>query len=164
MKTYFKDNFFSAGKTDIWNEQLVSLGFLDLKGAFSSALEVYDSSSMLMYRGRFPLLSGTWQVFNSDQVMVGRLRSKFTFFAKKYTYEAYGRGSFFITSPAFSRDYHISDVNGSVAATFQRVSGWFSSEAYCLDNTSLQLNNYELVAVIMGMNAIQKRRRSSSSA
>ncbi|MEX2416026.1 MAG: hypothetical protein WD424_07765 [Paenibacillaceae bacterium] len=44
MKTYFKDNFFSAGKTDIWNEQLESLGYLDLRGAFGSALEVYDAA------------------------------------------------------------------------------------------------------------------------
>lgn len=164
MKTYFKDNFFSAGKTDIWNEQLVSLGYLDLKGAFGSELEVYDATSMLTFSGKFPLLSSKWQVFNSDHSMVGKLRSKFTFFSKNYSYEAYGRGEFSITSPAFSRSYEVSDANGVMVASFQKVNGWLTSEAYCLDNTSEQLNNYELIAVIMGMNAIQKRRRSAANA
>lgn len=163
MKTYFKDNFFSAGKTDIWNEQMVSLGYLDLKSAFGSALEVFDASGEHMYSGKFPILSNKWEVFNSDQNMVGKLRSKFTFLAKNYTYDAYERGEFTITSPAFSRDYNITDGNGDLVASFQRVSNWFSSEAYCLDNMSEQLNNYELVAVIMGMNAIQKRRRSAAT-
>ncbi len=65
MKTYFKDNFFSAGKTDIWNEQMVSLGYLDLKSAFGSALEVYDAEGQHIHSGKFPLLSNKWDVLNS---------------------------------------------------------------------------------------------------
>jgi len=98
-----------------------------------------------------------------DRTIVGRLRSRFTFLAKSYTYDAYARGTFDITSPAFSRDYEICDGNGSLVASFQKVNDWFSSEAYCLDNVSEQLTNYELIAVIMGMNAIQKRRRSAAA-
>jgi len=65
VKTYFKDNFFSAGKTDIWNEQMVSLGYLDLKSAFGSALEVYDAEGQHIHSGKFPLLSNKWDVLNS---------------------------------------------------------------------------------------------------
>jgi hypothetical protein len=164
MKMYFKDNFFSAGETEIWNEQQEPLGYLNLKSTFGSALEVYNAADILMYSGKFPFLSSKWQVFNSDHTIVGKLRSRFTFFAKNYTYDAYAGGEFSITSPAFSRNYEICDEYGALVASFQKVSGWFSSEAYCLDNTSEQLNNYELIAVVMGMNAIQKRRRSAASA
>ena len=163
MKMYFKDNFFSTGKTEIWNEQQQLLGYLNLKSAFGSALEVYDAANALMYSGKFPLLSGKWQVFNSDHTIIGVLRNKFTFFAKKYAYDAYAGGDFSISSEAFSRNYEIHDEYGAKVAGFEKVSGWFSSEAYCLENTSEQLNSYELIAVIMGMNAIQKRHRSSAA-
>ena len=160
MKLYFKDNFFNTGRTTIYNEQQKPLGEVDLRGVLGSALDVYDGKGRPLYNGKFPLFSNKWEVFNENAMRVGRLRSKLSFFSKRYRYDAYGRGIYEINSPAFSRDYVISEESGNVIASFQRINEWFSSQAYCLDNQSDHLSDYELIAVIMGINAIQKRQRT----
>ncbi|WP_173193026.1 hypothetical protein [Paenibacillus alginolyticus] len=48
------------------------------------------------------------------------LRSRFAFFTKKFTYETEGRGSYEIISPAFSKEYEISDESGALVARFEQ--------------------------------------------
>ncbi|SFS62988.1 hypothetical protein [Paenibacillus sp. BC26] len=164
MNLYFRDNFFNSGVTEILNEQEENVGHLDLKSAFGSSIEVYGLNSQLQCAGGFPFLSGKWEVSNASGEQIGILKSRFTFFAKKFTYETEGRGSYEILSPAFSKEYEITDESGSLVARFEQVNGWFSSGAFRLNNDSEYLDSYELVAVIMGMHTIQKRQRAASSA
>lgn len=161
MKLYFRDNFFSSGETEILNEKNEPVGRIDLKSAFGSSIDVYGQRGNLLCSGSFPFFSNKWEVMRSDGESLGVLRYRLSFFNKKYTYESYKHGSFEITSPAFSREYEITKESGRQVAHFSLVSGWFSSGAYLLDNQSEVLDSYELTAVIMGMNAIQKRHRSS---
>lgn len=53
MKFYFRDNFFSAGKTEILNEANEVIGELDLKSAFGSSLDVYGKNGELLCSGGF---------------------------------------------------------------------------------------------------------------
>lgn len=57
----------------------------------------------------------------------------------------------------------MTDGAGRMAASFRRTSGWFSSGAFVLDNQSEYLDTYELVAVVMGVHAINKRRNAANS-
>ncbi|WP_410513338.1 hypothetical protein PaeBR_02450 [Paenibacillus sp. BR2-3] len=91
------------------------------------------------------------------------LRYRFSFFTKKFTYETNGRGNYVIMSPAFSKEYAISDESGAIVVRFEQVNSWFSSGAFLLNNECEYLDTYELVAVIMGMHAIQKRHRSAAN-
>lgn len=164
MNLYFRDKFFSAGETEILNDQEKNVGRLDLKSTFGSAIDVYGENDHLLYRGSFPFFSGKWEVTDADSGLLGILRSKFALFTKKFTYETEGRGSYEIISPAFSKEYEITDeFSGTTVARFDQVNSWFSSGAFLLNNQSDQLDSYELVAVIMGMYAIQKRQRNSAT-
>ncbi|WP_223068213.1 hypothetical protein [Paenibacillus caui] len=162
MNLYFRDNFFSTGVTEILNEQGENVGHLDLKSAFSSAIDVYGQNGQLLCKGHFPFFSGKWEVTGGDGRPLGVLRSRVAFFTKKFTYETQGRGSYEITSPAFSREYEISDESG-IVASFKQVNGWFSSGAFLLNNQCADLNTYELVTVIMGMHQIQKRHQAAAN-
>ncbi|BCG61133.1 hypothetical protein [Paenibacillus sp. URB8-2] len=162
MELYFRDNFFNAGLTEILNEQGESIGQIDLKSAFGSAIDVYGDNGELLYKGRFPFFSGKWEVTDADGGQLGVLRSRFAWFTKKFTYETEGRGSYDITSPAFSKEYEVSDES-RIVAYFKQVNGWFASDAYVLNNQSDYLDTYELVAVIMGMNEIQKNAEANSA-
>lgn len=161
MNLYFRDNFFNAGFTEILDSQEKNIGHLDLKSSFGSAIDVYDVNDRLLFKGGFPFFLGKWEISNPDGSLAGVLRSRFTLFAKKFTYETEGRGSYDITSPAFSKEYDISDSSGALVAQFEKVNGWFSSGAFTLRNQCDDLDSYELVAVIMGMHAIQKRQDAS---
>lgn len=163
MKLFFKDNFFNSGKTEILSEKQETLGEVDLRSAFGSGLDIYNANGELMFSGKFPLLSNKWYITNAKEDEVGRVSSRFAFFAKKFEYEAFGKGLFEIKSEAFSREYEIYDESGTSIASFHQVNGWFSADAYCLDNHTDQLDSYELVAVIMGMHEIQKRHRSAAN-
>ncbi|ANS75921.1 hypothetical protein AWM70_16110 [Paenibacillus yonginensis] len=161
MTLYFRDNFFNAGETEILNERNEQVGYLDLKSAFGSSVEVYGEGIQVC-SGRFPFFSNRWEIQDIQGQTLGVLRSRFTFFSKKYTYETNGRGEYDILSPAFSREYEVVNDYG-VVARFAKVSGWFSASAYELCNYSELLNDYELVAVIMGVHEIQKRHNNSSN-
>ena len=163
MKLYFRDNFFSSGVTDILNEQEEKVGHLDLKSAFSSKIDIAGEDGQLLYHGRFPFFSGKWHITDGNGERVGILRSRFSFFKKKYSYDTAGRGSYEIVSPAFSREYDIFDHTGTRVARFEKVNGWFSSGAFLLDNQSDQLDAFELVAVVMGMHAMQKNQSAAAS-
>ncbi|SEM89921.1 hypothetical protein [Paenibacillus sp. OV219] len=159
MKLYFRDNFFNAGQTEIMNEQNERVGEVDLRSMFGAGLDVYDGTGNPIYSGSFPFLSGKWAISGPSGEEMGLLRARMSFLSKKFEYEAYGRGVFELISPAFSQEYEIINENGALAASFARVSSWFESSAYCLDNFTQTVDSYEWITVILGMHEIQKRQR-----
>lgn len=159
---FFSDNFFSSGRTEIFNEEKEVVGELDLKSAFSASLDVLNRNGEVEASGKFPFFGNRWIVSDGD-TEIGELKQKLSFFTKKFQYQAYGKGTYYVESEAFSKEYSVLDNNGSVICSFEKVNGFFSSPAYKLQNTSTKLSNEELVAVVMGVNAIQKRNRSAAS-
>jgi hypothetical protein len=159
LKLYFRDNFFNSGQTDILNESNERIGEVELHSAFGSTLDVYDQSGQRKYGGKFPIFSHKWSVIDPSGAECGLLRYRLSFLSKKYEYEAYGRGVFEITSPAFSREYEIRDEKGALTASFEKIDGWFAASAYCLDNQAANMDSYEWIAFVLGMNEIQKRQR-----
>lgn len=161
MEYYFKDNFFNAGYTDIMNEEGKAIGSIDLKSSFGSSLEVLDGNRYVVCSAKFRMFSHKWEVRNEGDQLIGVLRPRFSMFSKRYEYEANGRDTYEITSGAFSKDYSIQGFDGQTVAMFSRTSGWLQSGAFCLHNTSAELGNYELIAVVMGVHAIQKAQNSN---
>jgi hypothetical protein len=159
---YFNDNFFSAGRTEIYNERKEIVGKLDLRSALSSGIDVLGPDGGIIISAKFPVLSNKWIVYNSGETELGVLKYKFSFFTKKYEYDANGRGVYTIHSEAFSSLYEIYETE-CVIANFEKVSGFFSSPAFQLKNESDILSNEELIAVVMGVNAIQKRHSNAGN-
>ncbi len=160
MDLYFRDNFFNAGQTEILNESNERVGEVDLRSSFGSALDVYGQKGGQLYSGSFRLFSNKWNVTDRAGVERGLLRNRLSFLGKRYEYEAYGRETYEITSPAFSREYEIRDSNERLAASFEKVSSWFAASAYCLHNHSNHVDSYEWITVILGLHEIQKRHRN----
>ncbi|QYR20886.1 hypothetical protein KZ483_24545 [Paenibacillus sp. sptzw28] len=161
MELYFRDNFFNSGTGDIMNEEGESAGALDLKTAFGSSLDVYDKTGTKVCAGHFPFFSNKWEITGEGERLLGVLRVRMSFLSKRFEYDAGDRGIYEITAPAFSQEYSIQDISGQTVAAFARTSSWLQSGAFCLQNDSSRLDSYELVAVVMGVHAIQKRQRSS---
>lgn len=161
---YFHDNFFSAGKTEIFNHLKEKVGELDLKSSFSSGIYVLDRNGKLVVSGKFGFFSNKWRIFDGNDQEIGMLKHRLSFLAKKYEYQASGRGIFLIESEVFSRQYEIVDEHSNPVASFEKINGFFSSPAYKLTNVSKVLSAEELIAVVMGVNAIQKRRNNSAAA
>jgi uncharacterized protein YxjI len=159
---YFKDNFFSSGKTDIYNESQEKLGALDLKSAFGSSLNVENEKGEIVVEGSFPFFSSRWQIKQPDGFELGEVKASFSFFSKRYHYLT-NKDIYEIESPAFSKEYTILNENKREVATFKKVNGFFESAAYELKNHSDTLLTEELIAVVMGVNAIEKRRSSSAT-
>ena len=160
MELYFKDTFFSSGKTEILDVSGQGAGMLDLKGALGSSIDVFDKSGQFAYGGGFRFFSNKWIVKDSANNEIGMLRYRFSFLSKRFTYETSGRGTYEITSPAFSKEYEIADDTGRLIARFDRVSSWLLPSAYRLVIDSSRLGEYELVCVVMGMHEIQKRHNN----
>ncbi len=160
---YFKDTFFSSGRTDIYNAEQEKRGVLDLKSAFSSGVSIENESGRVVVEGSFPFMSGKWIVKQSDGKELGVVKSAFAFFSKRYRYIANGH-TYEIEAPAFSKEYTIFDESKSEIATFNKVNGFFQAPAYELKNNSDALLTEELIAVVMGVNAIEKRKQSSAGA
>ncbi|GIP42699.1 hypothetical protein J45TS6_11580 [Paenibacillus sp. J45TS6] len=163
MELYFRDRFFSSGTSEIMDASGSELGCIDLKSAFGSSLDIYDSSRNLIYSGKFRVFSNKWNVLDPQGETIGIVRSRMSFLEKKFEYQAGSRGIFTITSPAFSRDFTIVDEQGEVVAGFEKVSGFFSSGAYRLHNNSSEIDSYELIAVIMGVHSIRKRQSQAAN-
>ncbi|MFS0675000.1 hypothetical protein [Ornithinibacillus sp. 179-J 7C1 HS] len=161
---YFFDNFFSSGKTDIYTEQKAIIGYLDLKSAFSEGVNILDENGNLLLRGYTPFFSNKWNIVDPNETTVGILRERFALFQKSYEYQADNGETFTIESEAFSRDYTIIDTADKVACNFKRVDGFFESPAFQLTNFSETIPSTEWIAVVMGVNAIQKRRRNNAAA
>lgn len=160
---YFSDNFFSAGTTKVYNEQKEEVGSIDLKSAFSSSLDVYDQTGKIVVRGKFPFMSNKWLITNDAEEEVGRLKQRFSFFSKKLEYTNFRHGSYLIESEAFSKEYDIRNSKNDLVATFKKVSGFFESAAFKLENFADELLDEELVAVVMGVHMINKRNDSSAA-
>ncbi|NMO95189.1 hypothetical protein [Paenibacillus lemnae] len=163
MGLYIKDNFFNAGETEVRNEAGEHIGSVDLKSAWGSSLDVYNQDGQKVCSGKFRFFSNKWEVMNADEAVLGVLRMRISFFSKKYEYDAGERGTYEIVSPVFSKEYEILDEGGTKMASFRRVSGWFQSGAYHLENHSPALGDWELAAVVMGVHAIQKRKNNSAA-
>lgn len=159
---YFSDNFFSSGLTDIYNEQQEKVGSLDLKSAFSSTVDVIDLTGTVLLKGKFPFFSNKWMVLDDSENELGVLKQKLSFFSKRFEYTAYNRGVYEVESEAFSKEYRMVDENKQEAAVFEKISGFFQSPAFRLINYSSHLSNEELIAVVMGVNAITKRNQSAA--
>ena len=164
MELYFRDNFFSSGETPIMNAAGEQAGMLDLRSMFSASLTVYGPSGELRVTGSFRFFSGKWEVADASQSLLGVLRSRLSFFSKRFEYDAGERGIYTIESPAFSRSYAIIDHAGIEVASFDKTSGWLESGAFCLNNRAKLLDCYELIAVVMGMHSIQKRNNNAAAA
>jgi uncharacterized protein YxjI len=160
---YFRDNFFSAGTTEIFNSSKEKVGELDLKSSFSSSIDVIDKSGRIIVSGKFPFMSNKWLISDSNENELGKLKAKFSFLSKRYEYTTNSRGVYEIESEPFSYEYKIYDDQLSLAARFEKVSGFFSSPAYRLNNLTERLTTEELIAVVMGVNAIQKRKRNAAN-
>ncbi|MDO3408237.1 hypothetical protein QWJ34_00500 [Saccharibacillus sp. CPCC 101409] len=161
MDLYFADNFFNMGVTKIMNEAGEMAGTIDLKSAFGSSVDVYGLSGSLLYTGKFQLMLNRWRVLDSAGNDIGLLRPRLTFFTKKFEYDAGENGVYEIESPNFSKEYIVTE-RGQTVATFAKTNGWLRTDAYGLRNAS-RLDDYELVAVVMGVNAIRKRQNSAAS-
>lgn len=161
MNLYFSDKFFGAGTVDIMNEAGEAVGQLDLRSSFGSAVDVYGPQNELRYTGKFRMMLNRWNVLDAQEYEQGELRPRFTLLSKKFEYDAGERGVYEIESPNFSKDYSITQ-DGAEVANFAKTNGWMRTDAYVLSNRS-RLDDYELVAVVMGVNAIRKRQQSSSS-
>lgn len=159
---YFTDQFFSFGKTDIYNESQEKVGELDLKSAFTSSMCVENEKGEILVEGAFPFLSGKWVITKPDGTEIGKVSASFSFFAKRYRYTTNDE-RYEIESPAFSKEYIILNENNEEVATFKKVNGIFQAAAYELKNVSGKLLTEELIAVVMGVNEIEKRRRSSGA-
>ncbi|MFK0522645.1 hypothetical protein ACINKY_10615 [Paenibacillus illinoisensis] len=162
MELYFRDNFFNAGYTEIMDDNQEQAGHLDLKSLFGSSLDVFGTAGLIC-SGRFGMLSNRWDVTSADGRHLGVLRARMSFFSKRYEYDAGPRGIYEVSAPAFSQEYDVTGMGGRTVASFRRTSGWFSSGAFVLSNESEQLDTYELIAVVMGVHAINKRRNSAAT-
>lgn len=160
---FFSDNFFSAGRTDILNDQKEKIGEIDLKSAFSSSIDVLDLNGVIVVNGKFPVFGNRWKIYNQSNREIGEVKVKFTFLAQKYEYQVYGGKAFTIQAEPFSRKYEIFNDHQELIAKFAKVSGFFSAAAFQLSSFTEEISVEELVAVVMGVNAIQKRRNSSAS-
>lgn len=156
MELYFKDNFFSAGETPILDAEGQSIGAIDLQSMLTATLTIYGPDSAPRYTGKFPFFSRKWEITDAGGQIVGVLRSKLTFFSKRYEYDAGSRGIFYIESPAFSYSYTILNADEKEIASFEKTSHWLQAGAFCLSNHSEELESYELIAVVMGVQSIQK--------
>lgn len=158
---YFKDNFFNAGLTEIMDAEGNRMGEIDLHGMFGSKLTVYGRDGRLECEGRFRFFR--WHVEDGAGRPLGELRNRMSLMTKRYEYDAGKNGVYEIISPAFSREYTITDKSGAVAAKFNKVSGWLQSGAFHLINRSGHLGDYELVAVVMGVHELRKRDNNSAA-
>ena len=158
---YFSDHFFTSGKKYIYTMDKHIVGKLDLKSAFTSTIDVLDIKDNILISGKFPLFSNRWVVTNQDGHELGFVRARFGFFAKKYEYTAHDRGTFRIDSEASTHRYEILNENGNQIGQFKKVHSVISSLTYELSQFSKEIEIGEMIAVVMGVNAIKKRSHSA---
>ncbi|KIL38810.1 hypothetical protein SD70_24150 [Gordoniibacillus kamchatkensis] len=159
---YVQGNFWDAGLTDIWDGAEKRIGRLDLQDIFTAGVAVLDLSGNELASGKFRFFSNTWHVTGRDGTEVGQLRARFAFFAEKFEFEHERHGTFSVVSEPFSREYAIENEQGETVASFTRTNGFFAPAAYVLHNRS-ELPTAEWIVVVMGVHAIEKRRRNSGT-
>jgi hypothetical protein len=158
---YFSDRFFSSGITEIVDEQGCRVGELDLQSMFTSGVHVLDEMGNLSHSGKFRFFSNSWIITDRNEVELGTLKAKFSLFSKKYLYLSH-HGEFLIESPAFSREYTVCSRNGELAAQCARTDSMLGAGSFMLTNHS-SVPVEELILVVMGIHAIQKRRQSAAT-
>ncbi|MFD0715421.1 hypothetical protein [Paenibacillus sp. GCM10027626] len=163
MPLYFRDNFFSAGVTEIMNEQGERIGEVDLKTMFGSSLDIRELDGKLVCHGSFRFFSNKWEVTDGGERLLGVLRARMAMFSKKFEYASENNQTYYINSPAFSKAYEIKDHQEQIVAAFERTSNWLMPSAFRLDNITHALDDYELIAVVLGVNAIHKRHNDAAA-
>ncbi|RLQ93087.1 hypothetical protein [Falsibacillus albus] len=154
----FKENFFAAGISEIFNIQGEKVGSLDLKSAFSSGVDIVDENEALLVGGRIKFFSNKWGIVNDGGDEIGCLSEVFSFFSKRYEYEAFNRGKFSIESDAFLKEYRMIDEYGQKMAHFERTNGFFESAAFRLTNQSDVISSMEMVLVVLGVHWLKRRK------
>jgi hypothetical protein len=101
---YFADNFFSSGRTDIFNAEKAKIGELDLKSAFSAGVDILNMNGETLASGKFPFFGNRWVVLGKEGEEAGQLKQKWAFFSKRFQYHSFGKGVFSIESEAFSKE------------------------------------------------------------
>ncbi|AJD92819.1 hypothetical protein JMA_35020 [Jeotgalibacillus malaysiensis] len=160
-KVYFSDQFFSAGMTDIYNESQEKIGTLDHMSMFTSGIRIEGVHRTTGIEAGFGFFSNKWTIKRGEEEL-GYVKNAFSFFTKKYRYFKDGL-EYEIESPAFSKEYTVLNESREEVVFFRKVSGFFQTAAYELVNHSELFEADELIAVIMGVNAIEKRNRSAGS-
>ena len=160
---YFLDSFFSTGQKDIYTKNKEVVGKLDLKSAFTSTIDVLDLQGNIMISGKFPIFSNKWIVTNQAGDELGFVRARFSFFTKKYEYTAHNRGIYRIESEPFSKTYEIFTDKGSRVGQFKKVNAIFSTPAFEMSQEKQDIEIGEMIAVVMGVNAIQKRSHAAAN-
>lgn len=158
---YFSDRFFSTGYTDIVDETNEKIGELDLQSMFTAGIHVLDERGNISYRGKFRFFSNAWLVFDRYGEEIGVLKAKLSFLSKRYWYQS-STGELEIESPAFSREYSVRSMSGDMIAEFRKTDGFFAAGAFALSNYSA-IPTEELILVVMGVHAIQKRQNNAAS-
>ncbi|WP_020618928.1 hypothetical protein [Paenibacillus daejeonensis] len=161
MELYFNDRLFSRGRSEIKDANGVKAGTIDLERArilkMTSDLSVYGPDAQLRCSANYRFRSNRWEISDATGTLLGWMKIRASFFSKKFQYDADSRGVYTIEAPAFSRSYTIVDQNGSRVASFEQTNNWLRPGAFRLLNESPLLDDYELVAVIMGIHNIRKR-------
>lgn len=138
------------------------VGRLDLLSAFNSGVHVCDRQERVLCRGGFRPFSSKWVVTDGAGEDIGLLKAKFSLFSKRFEYESCRGAGFSIESPAFSREYDMLNASGIRVARFEKISGPFSAGAFRLVNYGSPLSTEELICVVMGVHAIQKRQQAQA--
>lgn len=160
---YISDHFLSSGETTIRDVENNVIGYLDLKSMFKSGVSVLDVNRATLASGKFKFFSNQWLVLNKVEEQIGVVKQKFFSFSKKYTYTTSGGDIFYFTSRAFSKNFLIFDERHQEVASFQRTSSFFSTPAYKINHNNDHFTTEELIIVVMGINAIEKRNQSNAA-
>lgn len=158
---YFSDRFLSTGLTDIRDERNEKMGELDLQSMFSAGIHVLNKEGSMVYSGKFRFFSNAWLVMNHNGDEIGVLKAKWAFFKRQYSYKG-PQGELRIEAPAFSKEYTVTTLDGDAVAEFAKTDGMFSPGAFALTNRS-SVPMEELILVVMGVHAIQKRQNSAAT-
>jgi hypothetical protein len=157
---YFAGNFFDAGLTDIWDGEERRIGRLDLQDMFSAGVTVFDLHGIELAAGKFRFLSNKWLVTGKNGIEIGELRGRFAFFSTKFEYEHGRLGIFPIVAEPFSKEYAIDAPDGTPAVGLRKTNFFLGPASFELHNSS-GLPTAEWIAVVMGIHAIERRRRNN---
>ncbi|TMW70343.1 hypothetical protein [Alteribacter natronophilus] len=158
-RVFFSDNFFSAGKTPIYNEAGEETGSLDLQSAFNSNVDILSRNGEMLMQGSLAFLLNQWKITGDRGEETGVLKQNFTLFSRKFEYRAGSRGTYRIEGEPFSHQYTIAGEDGYMHGDFHRTSAFFQSGSFELINHSDVLTDEELIAVVMGVHMLNKRKR-----
>jgi hypothetical protein len=160
---YISDNLFTAGLTSIENSHQEEVAQLDFSSAFTSKVAVTTRTGEILARGQFKFFSMKWLVFGPTDKQLGILKGNTFSFKKNFTYTTEGH-TYKIFSPSFSRDFTITDEKETVVATFKLTNHVLSvKNAFEVCNVTEELKTEEIIIIVMGINAIWKRRTKGRS-